>query len=150
MFPIKKYKKRLIIPYSVGYSYFVTRIFISLKEFDNLWKSIGFGDSELREVESFLVIYPQYGKVISGTNGLRKMRWALPGKGKSGGIRILYVDFPVYEVIYFISIIKKNEKENISDKDKISISQIIISIENSLRTKYKDGGKKNEKGKRKK
>jgi hypothetical protein len=127
----------------------VTRIFISLKEFDNLWKSIGFGDAELKEVESFLIINPQYGKVISGTNGLRKMRWALPGKGKSGGIRILYVDFPVFEVIYFISIIKKNEKENISDKDKNVISQIINLIENNLRTKYVVGGKKNERDKRK-
>ena len=66
----------------------MTRIFFSLKEFDTLWKGIGFDDGDLRELETFLIVNPQYGKVTSGTGGLRKMRWALPGMGKSGGIRI--------------------------------------------------------------
>ncbi len=127
----------------------MTRLFVSLKEFDTLWKSIGFDDEDLRDVETFLIVKPQYGKVISGTGGLRKMRWALPGKGKSGGIRILYVDFPDQEVLYFISLIKKNEKENISKEDKNTISQIINSIEKNLRAK-KEKGESNEKNKRKK
>jgi hypothetical protein len=38
----------------------VTKIFISLEEFDELWKSIGFIDIELREVETFLLLNPQY------------------------------------------------------------------------------------------
>jgi hypothetical protein len=128
----------------------VTRIFVSLKEFDTLWKGIGFDDGDLREVETFLIVNPQYGKVISATGGLRKMRWALPGIGKSGGIRILYVDFPEHEVLYFISLIKKNEKENISKEDKKTISQIIELIEKNLRTRKEQGGSGNEKNKRKK
>jgi hypothetical protein len=128
----------------------VTRIFVSLKEFDTLWKGIGFDDGDLREVETFLIVNPLYGKVISATGGLRKMRWALPGIGKSGGIRILYVDFPEHEVLYFISLIKKNEKENISKEDKKTISQIIELIEKNLRTRKEQGGSGNEKNKRKK
>ena len=128
----------------------MTRIFVSLKEFDTLWKGIGFDDGDLREVETFLIVNPQYGKVISETGGLRKMRWALPGIGKSGGIRILYVDFPEHEVLYFISLIKKNEKENISKEDKKTISQIIELIEKNLRTRKEQGGSGNEKNKRKK
>lgn len=128
----------------------MTRIFVSLKEFDSLWKSLGLGDSELREVEAFLIINPQYGKVISGTGGLRKMRWALPGKGKSGGIRILYVDFPDFEVTYLVSLIKKSEKENLSDSDKRIISDIINSIESNLKSKKIKGDKLNEKSKGKK
>lgn len=128
----------------------MTRIFVSLKEFDSLWKSLGLGDSELREVEAFLIINPLYGKVISGTGGLRKMRWALPGKGKSGGIRILYVDFPDFEVTYLVSLIKKSEKENLSDSDKRIISDIINSIESNLKSKKIKGDKLNEKSKGKK
>ena len=126
----------------------MTRVFVSLKEFDVLWKSIGFGDTELRELQSFLLFFPLSGKVISGTGGLRKMRWALPGQGKSGGLRILYVDFPQFEVLYFITILKKSEKENISKAEKNIISKMITSIENNLKNN-KLGGKDNEKGKRK-
>ncbi|HMV41707.1 MAG TPA: type II toxin-antitoxin system RelE/ParE family toxin [Leptospiraceae bacterium] len=111
----------------------MTRVFVSLKEFDTLWKSIGLDDGDLREVETFLITNPKYGKVISGTGGLRKMRWALPGKGKSGGIRILYVDYPLHEVLYFISLLKKNETENISAEDKRTISKIIETIDNVLK-----------------
>ena len=126
----------------------MTRVFVSLKEFDVLWKSIGFGDTELRELQSFLLFFPLSGKVISGTGGLKKMRWALPGQGKSGGLRILYVDFPQFEVLYFITILKKSEKENISKVEKNIISKMITSIENNLKNN-KLGGKDNEKGKRK-
>lgn len=128
----------------------MTRLFVTLKEFDTLWKGVGFDDGDLREVETFLIVNPQYGKVISATGGLRKMRWALPGMGKSGGIRILYVDFPEQEVLYFISLIKKNEKENISKEDKNTISRMINLIEKNLRIKKEKEGKGNEKSKRKK
>lgn len=52
--------------------YFCDKNFFSLKEFDTLWKGIGFDDGDLRELETFLIVNPQYGKVISGTGGLRK------------------------------------------------------------------------------
>ena len=60
----------------------MTRVFVTLKEFDVLWKSIGFGDTELRELQSYLLFFPLSGKVISGTGGLRKMRWAFLVKEK--------------------------------------------------------------------
>jgi hypothetical protein len=78
------------------------------------------------------------------------MRWVLPGKGKSGGIPILYVDFPSHELLYFISLIKKNEKENISKEDKNTISRIIVSIEKNLSAKKEKGGKNNESNKKRK
>ncbi len=52
-------------------------------------------DEDLRAVEEFLCLQPDYGNIIKGAGGLRKLRWGLKGSGKRGGMRILYVDFPV-------------------------------------------------------
>jgi hypothetical protein len=47
-------------------------------------------DDEYRELQDALVIRPDMGDLIKGSGGLRKVRWKLEGKGKSGGARIIY------------------------------------------------------------
>ena len=47
-------------------------------------------DDEYRELQEALVIRPVRGVIIQGSGGLRKLRWKLEGKGKSGGIRVIY------------------------------------------------------------
>ncbi|MCC7093285.1 MAG: hypothetical protein IT277_03735, partial [Ignavibacteriaceae bacterium] len=42
---------------------------------------------EYRKLQNELMLNPQRGKVISGSGGLRKIRWGISGKGKSGGVR---------------------------------------------------------------
>ena len=111
------------------------RRFVITRVFDSLWKSLGLQDEDLRQLEQSLLQNPASGPVIRGTGGLRKLRWRKPGTGKSGGIRVLYVDFPEHEILYLISIINKTEKENLSDADKKQIRSTIESIEQSLRPK---------------
>lgn len=108
------------------------RLFVYTPMFYSLWKSVGLGDEDQQELEIKLLQNTLSGKVIPGTGGLRKLRWKIPGKGKSGGIRILYVDFPVYRQLYFISLIKKNEKENLTAKEKNLFSKLIKEIEENL------------------
>ena len=43
---------------------------------------------------------PKVGAVMRGTGGVRKMRFAFKHRGKSGSVRVIYVDFEVYEKIY--------------------------------------------------
>ena len=109
------------------------RIFVTTKEFDKLWKSLGNSDRELRILENELIYDTLKGKVINGTEGLRKLRWQIKGKGKRGGIRILYVDFPKFNILFFISLIKKNEKDNISQNDKKLINIFINNIQNEIK-----------------
>ena len=45
---------------------------------------------EHRKVQAALVNRPNLGSVIEGSGGLRKLRWGLHGKGKRGGVRIIY------------------------------------------------------------
>jgi len=50
---------------------------------------------------------PDIGYIIKGIGGLRKLRWSIPGKGKSGGLRVIYIDFVLYEKLYLISVYDK-------------------------------------------
>ena len=50
-------------------------------------------DDEYRRLQWALVINPEAGSLISQGRGLRKLRWAIPGKGKSGGLRIILLVF---------------------------------------------------------
>ena len=63
----------------------VRREFIITREFDSVWKSLGLNDDDLNELEIFLCKNPDAGDTMKGTGGVRKLRWALDGRGKSGG-----------------------------------------------------------------
>jgi hypothetical protein len=47
-------------------------------------------DKEYLGLQSFLVGYPDAGPVVPGSGGVRKLRWAVAGRGKRGGIRVIY------------------------------------------------------------
>ena len=70
----------------------MTREFIITREFDSVWKSLGLNDDDLNELEIFLCKNPDAGDTMKGTGGVRKLRWALDGRGKSGGARVIYLD----------------------------------------------------------
>ena len=112
-------------------------MFINTPDFDSIWRSAGLSDDDLRTLESELLENPAKGNVIPRACSLRKLRFKIPGKGKRGGIRVLYVDFPKYYELHFIYLIKKNEQENITAQDKKIICKLIKQIEANLRSKYR-------------
>lgn len=100
--------------------------------FDKQWRDMGLDDKDLQQLQIQLLMNPQLGKVIKGTGKLRKMRFALPGRGKSGSSRVLYVDFVVAETIYLIFAYPKNEKDNLTDEECYNIKKLIDKIEKTL------------------
>jgi len=60
-----------------------------------------------------LLQYPESGKVVRGSGGIRKVRWAMAGKGKSGGVRVIYYFKKQDHEIWLLTIYSKNEVENI-------------------------------------
>jgi len=108
------------------------REFISTHEFDNQWERMGLDDNDLRKLENEIIKNPKVGKVIQGTGGLRKMRYALEDKGKSGGSRVLYVDFVIFEKVYFIYTYPKGVKEDITPIERKQFKNLITKIEKAL------------------
>ncbi|MDR1094430.1 MAG: hypothetical protein LBL66_09825 [Clostridiales bacterium] len=65
------------------------RLFVHMKEFDRQWERLGLTDSDLSALQIQLLENPKAAPVIQGAGGLRKMRFAFRGKGKSGGVRLI-------------------------------------------------------------
>lgn len=108
------------------------RKFVIMPVFEKQWKSMGLNDNDLQHLQIQLLENPQAGKVIKGTGKLRKLRFALPDRGKSGSSRVLYVDFVFAETIYLIFAYPKNEKDNLTDEECNNIKKLIDIIEKSL------------------
>ena len=66
----------------------LTREFVITHEFDKNWKAMGLTDKDLRSLQEELILNPSKGDLMQGTGGLRKLRIALEGRGKSGKRRI--------------------------------------------------------------
>jgi hypothetical protein len=111
----------------------MTREFVMMPEFDRQWQKLGLGDNELRLLQETLLENPKAGKVIRGTKGLRKIRIAFEGQGKSGSGRVAYVDFAIHDVIYLITAYPKSEKDNLSKVEQNEIAKMIVRLEQCLK-----------------
>ena len=64
-------------------------------------------------LQSFLLQQPEAGKVVPGSGGVRKIRWGMSGRGKSGGVRVIYYFKRQDDEIWLLTIYSKSEEENI-------------------------------------
>lgn len=80
-------------------------------------------DDELKDLQIELIAQPEKGDVIQGTGGLRKVRMASKGKGKSGGNRVIYFIATV-EVIYLLLAYPKSHKASLSDSEKAALKKL--------------------------
>jgi len=70
----------------------------------------------------------QAGDVIPGSQGLRKLRWMISGKGKRGGTRVIYYWLKPRDTILMLFVFKKNERSDLS-KDQLKIVRSIAAKE---------------------
>lgn len=112
---------------------FMQRTFVQTSEFTKQWSALGLDDDDLRKLELMLLQNPEIGPVLQGTGGLRKMRFALENRGKSGSVRVCYVDFVLAEIIYLITCYPKNKKDNLTAGEKNVVRKVIEALEKELR-----------------
>jgi mRNA-degrading endonuclease RelE of RelBE toxin-antitoxin system len=70
-------------------------------------------DDEYQGLQNYLLQYPEAGKVVPGSGGVRKVRWRMADKGKSGGVRVIYYFKKQDDEIWLLTIYSKSEVENI-------------------------------------
>jgi mRNA-degrading endonuclease RelE of RelBE toxin-antitoxin system len=75
-------------------------------------------DASYGEFQEYLAENPTAGSVVQGTNGLRKVRWAANGKGRSGGVRVIYYYLSAAYQIRLILIYRKGIKDDLSAAEK--------------------------------
>ncbi len=81
-------------------------------------------DEEYSALQQHLVARPTAGPIIAGTGGLRKIRWAVAGKGKRGGTRVIYYHVVAQAQIRMILIYRKGIKDDLAPREKVVLRQI--------------------------
>lgn len=82
-------------------------------------------DEEQGELQGHLIEHPDEGDIIPGTGGVRKIRWGAKGKGKRGGIRIIYYWRTARGHIYLLSVFGKNEAADLTQKEKEYLKKLV-------------------------
>lgn len=88
------------------FSFVETKLFSQLRE-DYL------PDEEYAKLQEALIEQPERGVLIPGSGGVRKLRWSGSGRGKRGGIRVIYYAKVREGVLFMLTIYAKNEEDNI-------------------------------------
>jgi mRNA-degrading endonuclease RelE of RelBE toxin-antitoxin system len=82
-------------------------------------------NEEYRLLQTHLVNRPDAGKIISGSGGLRKLRWSAGGHGKRGGIRVIYYWFVSHEIILLLLAYPKSEQDDLTTDQLRQLKKII-------------------------
>lgn len=81
-------------------------------------------DDEYASFQKYLACYPLAGDLIQQTGGLRKIRWLAHGKGKSGGVRIIYYYLTHDAQIRLLLLYKKGVHDNLTVEQKKHLRQL--------------------------
>ena len=65
---------------------------------------------------------------MQGTGGVRKMRWASKGKGKSGGSRVIYFFYNETIPLFLLTLFSKNEKINLSKAERNELAELVKEL----------------------
>jgi mRNA-degrading endonuclease RelE of RelBE toxin-antitoxin system len=71
-----------------------------------------------------LAMNPLAGNLIRGTGGVRKLRWARGGRGKSGGTRVIYYFHSDHAPLYLLTIYGKGEKADLTDEERSELATV--------------------------
>ncbi len=92
---------------------------------------------ERDELLFYLAVHPESGDEIPGTGGVRKMRFSARGKGKSGGVRVIYYFFDEENPLYAILLYGKNEQANLTPEQKKEVAALAATVKAAAKSRRK-------------
>ena len=103
----------------------MTRTFKEMESFTKNWYALGLTEDDLIVLQELLLKNPKIGDVIPGASGIREVRIPVEQIGKRSGGRVIYIDIEVKESIYLLDVYAKNEKMDLTEKEKVLLAKLV-------------------------
>jgi hypothetical protein len=115
-----------------AYTFSMKATFVEMTTFSN-YRADYLSDESFRDLQLELLANPRKGDTISGTGGLRKVRWAdkKRGKGKRGGTRIIYYFYDRGDQFWLFLIYDKDEMTDLDGKQKKAFKMALVNEVNA-------------------
>jgi hypothetical protein len=82
-------------------------------------------EEERRDIVDYLAANPKAGDIMEGTGGVRKLRWGRQGRGKSGGVRVIYYVHSELMPLYLLTLFAKNERANLTKAERNELAGLV-------------------------
>jgi hypothetical protein len=86
----------------------------------------------------YLALHCEKGDEIPGTGGVRKLRYAAHGRGKSGGVRVIYYFYDEDNPLYAIFLYGKNEQANLTPEQKKEVAALAATIKAAAKARRRE------------
>ena len=77
------------------------------------------------DVVTYLAASPKAGDLVRGTGGVRKLRWGRGGRGKSGGVRVIYYFHSEVMPLYLLTVFGKNERADLTGAERNALDSLV-------------------------
>jgi mRNA-degrading endonuclease RelE of RelBE toxin-antitoxin system len=84
--------------------------------------------AERAAIVNFLAARPKAGDLMQGTGGVRKLRWARGGRGKSAGVRVIYYYHSEALPLYLLTVFGKGEKANLGKAERNELAALVAML----------------------
>ncbi|OGT76418.1 MAG: addiction module toxin RelE [Gammaproteobacteria bacterium RIFCSPLOWO2_12_47_11] len=84
--------------------------------------------AERSSITNYLAQHPASGDIMQGTGGIRKLRWSAQGRGKSGGVRVIYYYHNETIPLFLLTVFGKGEKSNLSKSERNLLVKVTSQI----------------------
>jgi hypothetical protein len=85
-------------------------------------------EEELDAFTSYIAANPEAGDIVAGTGGVRKVRWSSQGRGKRGGVRIIYFFHSEASPLFLLDLYAKNQQSDLNAQDKKELKTFVETL----------------------